>query len=146
MAGSINKVIIVGNLGRDPEIRQTQDGMKIANFSVATSESWKDKNTGERRDKTEWHRVVIMNDRLSEIVEKYVKKGSKVYVEGQLQTRKWTDQSGMERYTTEILLSRFKGELHLLDSRGADMNDQQPQESYNDMPSFSNNIDDDVPF
>lgn len=146
MAGSINKVIIVGNLGRDPEIRQTQDGMKIANFSVATSDSWKDKNTGERRDKTEWHRVVIMNDRLSEIVEKYVKKGSKVYVEGQLQTRKWTDQSGMERYTTEILLSRFKGELHLLDSRGADMNDQQPQESYNDMPSFSNNIDDDVPF
>jgi single-strand DNA-binding protein len=145
MAGSINKVIIVGNLGRDPEIRQTQDGMKIANFSVATSESWKDKTSGERRDKTEWHRVVIMNDRLSDIVEKYVKKGSKVYVEGQLQTRKWTDQSGMERYTTEILLSRFKGELHLLDSRGSEMNEQ-PQDAYSDMPSLSDNIDDDVPF
>lgn len=145
MAGSINKVMIIGNLGRDPEIRQTQDGMKIANFSVATSESWKDKNSGERRDKTEWHRVVIMNDRLSDIVEKYVKKGSKVYVEGQLQTRKWTDQSGVERYTTEILLSRFRGELHLLDSRGSDASEQ-PQDSYNDMPSLSDSIDDDVPF
>ncbi|RZI45396.1 single-stranded DNA-binding protein [Candidatus Finniella inopinata] len=120
MAGSVNKVIIVGNLGKDPEIRHTQDGMKIASFSVATGESWRDKTTGERKDKTEWHRVSIMNEKLSEIAEKYLKKGSKVYIEGQLQTRKWTDQNGQERYTTEILISRFKGELTLLDSRSSD--------------------------
>lgn len=146
MAGSINKVILVGNLGRDPELRQTQDGMKIANFSIATSESWKDKSTGERRDKTEWHRIVVMNDRLSEIVEKYVKKGSKVYVEGQLQTRKWTDQSGMERYTTEVVIGRYKGELHLLDSRNNNDMGDHSSDHYNDAPSISDNIDDDVPF
>lgn len=146
MAGSINKVILVGNLGRDPELRQTQDGMKIANFSIATSESWKDKSTGERRDKTEWHRIVVMNDRLSEIVEKYVKKGSKVYVEGQLQTRKWTDQSGMERYTTEVVIGRYKGELHLLDSRNSNDMGDHSSDHYNDAPSISDNIDDDVPF
>ena len=97
MAGSINKVILIGNLGRDPEIRQTQDGMKIASFSVATSESWKDKSSGERKERTEWHKVAVMNEHLADVVEKYVKKGSKVYVEGQLQTRKWTDQAGQDR-------------------------------------------------
>jgi single-strand DNA-binding protein len=118
MAGSVNKVILIGNLGRDPEVRSTQDGMKIVQLSVATSESWRDKASGERKDKTEWHRVVIFNDRLAEVAEKYLRKGSKVYVEGQLQTRKWTDKDGAEKYTTEIVLSRFKGELTMLDGRG----------------------------
>ena len=118
MAGSVNKVILVGNLGRDPEVRSTQDGTKVANLSVATSENWKDKNSGERRERTEWHRVVIFNERLADVAEKYLKKGSKVYIEGQLQTRKWTDQSGTEKYTTEIVLQRFRGELAMLDGRG----------------------------
>ncbi len=117
MAGSINKVILVGNLGRDPEVRNTQDGSKIVHLSVATSESWKDRTTGERRERTEWHRVVLFNDRLGEIAEKYLRKGSKVYLEGQLQTRKWTDQSGVEKYTTEIVLQRYRGELTMLDGR-----------------------------
>ncbi len=117
MAGSVNKVILVGNLGRDPEIRSTQDGLRIANLSVATSESWRDKNSGERKEKTEWHRVAIFNERLVDIVEKYLKKGSKVYIEGALQTRKWTDNSGQERYTTEVVLQRFRGELTMLDGR-----------------------------
>jgi single-strand DNA-binding protein len=120
MAGSVNKVILVGNLGRDPELRSTQDGMRIANLAVATSESWRDRTSGERRERTEWHRVVIFNERLAEIAEKYLKKGAKVYLEGALQTRKWTDQGGQERYTTEIVLQRFRGELTMLDSaRGA---------------------------
>ncbi len=118
MAGSVNKVILVGNLGRDPEIRSLQDGNKVANLSVATSESWRDKASGERRDKTEWHRVVIFNERIIDVVEKYLKKGAKVYLEGALQTRKWTDQSGVEKYTTEVVLQRFRGELTMLDSRG----------------------------
>ena len=118
MAGSVNKVILVGNLGRDPEVRYAQDGSKILNFSVATSESWKDRQSGERRERTEWHRVVIFNPNLADIGERYLRKGSKVYLEGQLQTRKWTGQDGQERYTTEIVLSRFRGELTLLDSRG----------------------------
>jgi single-strand DNA-binding protein len=118
MAGSVNKVILVGNLGRDPEIRSTQDGQRIANFTLATSENWRDRTSGERKERTEWHRVVIFNDRLSEIAEKYLKKGAKVYVEGQLQTRKWTDQQGQERYTTEVALTRFKGELTMLDGAG----------------------------
>lgn len=118
MAGSVNKVILVGNLGRDPEVRHGQDGSKIVNLNLATSESWKDRNSGERREKTEWHRVVIFNDRIADIAERYLKKGSKVYVEGSLQTRKWTDQSGAEKYTTEVVLTRFKGELTLLDGRG----------------------------
>lgn len=117
MAGSVNKVILVGNLGRDPEIRSTQDGTKIANLSLATSETWRDRNSGERRERTEWHRVVIFNDKLAEVAEKYLRKGSKVYVEGQLQTRKWTDQSGVEKYTTEVVLQRFRGELTMLDGR-----------------------------
>jgi single-strand DNA-binding protein len=115
MAGSVNKVILVGNLGRDPEIRSTQDGMRIVNFTLATSEGWRDKMSGERKERTEWHRVVIFNERLGEIAEKYLKKGSKVYLEGALQTRKWTDNSGQERYTTEVVLQRFRGELTMLD-------------------------------
>jgi single-strand DNA-binding protein len=118
MAGSVNKVILVGNLGKDPEVRSVQDGSKVVSFSVATSETWKDKSTGEKKDKTEWHRVVVFNTALGEICEKYLHKGSKVYVEGQLQTRKWQDQSGVERYVTEIILGKFRGELTLLDSRG----------------------------
>ena len=117
MAGSVNKVILIGNLGRDPEVRSTQDGTRVANLSVATSESWRDKSTGERRERTEWHRVVIFNERLSEIAEKYLRKGSKVYIEGQIQTRKWQDQSGQDKYTTEVVLNRFRGELTMLDSR-----------------------------
>jgi single-strand DNA-binding protein len=118
MAGSVNKVILVGNLGRDPEVRSTQDGSKMANFSLATSDTWRDKASGERRERTEWHRVVIFNDRLVDVAEKYLRKGSKVYVEGQLQTRKWTDQGGQERSTTEVVLTRFRGELTMLDGRG----------------------------
>ena len=118
MAGSVNKVILVGNLGRDPEIRSTQDGMRIANLAVATSESWRDRVSGERKERTEWHRVVIFNERLAEIAEKYLKKGSKIYVEGALQTRKWTDNSGQERYSTEVVLQRFRGELTMLDGAG----------------------------
>src|SRR5881227_2149602 len=118
MAGSINKVILVGNLGRDPEIRSTQDGMRIANLAVATSETWRDKMSGERKERTEWHRVVIFNERLAETAEKYLKKGAKVYLEGALQTRKWTDNSGQERYTTEVVLQRFRGELTMLDGAG----------------------------
>jgi single-strand DNA-binding protein len=117
MAGSVNKAILIGNLGRDPEIRSTQDGTKIANFSVATSENWRDRSTGERRERTEWHRVVIFDEKLTEIAEKYLRKGSKVYVEGQIQTRKWQDQSGQEKYTTEVVLNRFRGTLTMLDSR-----------------------------
>lgn len=118
MAGSVNKVILVGNLGRDPEVRSMQDGQKVANLSLATSENWRDRNTGERRERTEWHRVVVFNDRLVDVIEKYLRKGSKIYVEGQLQTRKWTDQNGQDRYSTEVVLQRYRGELTMLDSRG----------------------------
>jgi single-strand DNA-binding protein len=117
MAG-VNKVILVGNLGKDPEVRRTQSGEPIVNFSVATSENWRDKNTGERKEKTEWHRVVIFNEHLAKIAEQYLRKGSKVFVEGQLATRKWTDKDGQEKYTTEIVLNRFRGELQMLDGRG----------------------------
>ena len=118
MAGSVNKVILVGNLGRDPEVRMTQNNQKIVQLSVATSERWKDRQSGEMRDKTEWHSVVIFNEHLADIAERYLRKGSPVYVEGQLQTRKWTDQGGQERSTTEVVLSRFRGELTLLGGRG----------------------------
>ncbi|MBL8707268.1 MAG: single-stranded DNA-binding protein [Rhodospirillales bacterium] len=116
MAGSVNKVILVGNLGKDPEIRTMQSGGKVCNLSIATSESWNDKASGERREKTEWHRVVIFDDRLADVCERFLRKGRKVYVEGQLQTRKWTDQQGQERYSTEVVLQRFRGELQILDS------------------------------
>ena len=118
MAGSVNKVILIGNLGADPEIRRTQDGRPIANLRIATSESWRDKNTGERKEKTEWHRVVIFNEGLCKIVEQYLKKGSKVYLEGALQTRKWTDKDNIERYSTEVVLQGFNSSLTMLDSRG----------------------------
>ena len=118
MAGSVNKVILLGNLGRDPEIRNTQDGNKIVNLSIATSEKWKDRMSGEPRERTEWHRVVIFNENLAKIAEQYLRKGSSIYVEGQLQTRKWTDQQGVEKYTTEVVLGRFRGELTLLGGRG----------------------------
>ena len=118
MAGSVNKVILVGNLGRDPEIRRLGSGDPVCNLRIATSESWKDKASGERKEKTEWHSVVIYNDNLSRVAEQYLRKGSKVYIEGQLQTRKWTDQSGVEKYTTEVVLQRFRGELTILDGRG----------------------------
>jgi single-strand DNA-binding protein len=118
MAGSVNKVILIGNLGADPEIRRTQDGRPVANLRIATSDSWRDKATGERKEKTEWHRVVIFNENLCKIAEQYLKKGSKVYLEGQLQTRKWQDQSGQDRYSTEVVLQGFRGELTLLDRAG----------------------------
>jgi len=118
MAGSVNKVILVGNLGRDPEIRRTNAGDPIVNFTLATSENWRDKATGERREKTEWHRVVIFNEHLAKIAEQYLRKGSKIYLEGQLQTRKWTDKDSIERYSTEVVLSRFRGDLTMLDTRG----------------------------
>lgn len=118
MAGSVNKVILVGNLGRDPEVRRLNNGQPVVNLRVATSESWRDKNSGERQERTEWHSVVIYNENLAKVAEQYLKKGSKVYIEGQLQTRKWQDQSGQERYTTEVVIQRFRGELTLLDRAG----------------------------
>jgi single-strand DNA-binding protein len=118
MAGSVNKVILIGNLGADPEIRRTQDGRPIANLRVATSESWRDKNSGERKERTEWHRVVIFNEGLCKIAEQYLKKGSKVYLEGQLQTRKWQDKDGQDKYTTEVVLQGFNSQLTMLDTRG----------------------------
>ena len=118
MAGSVNKVILIGNLGRDPEIRTLNSGDRVANLRIATSEQWRDKATGERKEKTEWHRVVIFNDNLVKVAEQYLKKGSKVYIEGSIQTRKWTDQSGVEKFSTEIVLQKFRGELTMLDGRG----------------------------
>ena len=118
MAGSVNKVILVGNLGADPEVRRTQDGRPIVNLRVATSDTWRDKNTGERREKTEWHRVVIFSEGLAKVAEQYLKKGAKVYIEGQLQTRKWTDQSGADKYSTEVVLQGFNSNLTMLDGRG----------------------------
>ena len=120
MSSSVNKVILVGNLGRDPEVRHSQDGSKIVQLSVATSETWRDKGSGEKKDRTEWHRVVVFNDRIADVAERYLQKGSKVYIEGQLQTRKWTDNEGQEKYTTEVVLGKYRGELTMLDSRGGD--------------------------
>jgi single-strand DNA-binding protein len=118
MAGSVNKVILIGNLGRDPEIRTMQSGGRVANLSVATSENWRDKASGERKERTEWHRVVIFNENLVRLCESYLRKGSKVYIEGQIETRKWQDQSGQDKYSTEIVLRPFRGEITMLDSRG----------------------------
>jgi len=117
MAGSVNKVILIGNLGKDPEVRSTQDGSKIVNLTLATSETWNDRASGERKERTEWHRVVIFNERVADVAERFLKKGAKIYVEGSLQTRKWTDQQGQERYTTEVVLGRFNGQLTMLDTR-----------------------------
>lgn len=124
MAGSVNKVILVGNLGRDPEVRRLGSGEPVVNLRIATSETWRDKQSGERKERTEWHSVVIFNENLAKIAEQYLKKGTKVYIEGQLQTRKWQDQSGVEKYTTEIVLQRFRGELTILDSRGQGGSDE----------------------
>src|SRR6266403_158323 len=163
MAGSVNKVILVGNLGKDPEIRRTQDGRPIANLSVATSESWRDKATGERKEKTEWHRVVIFNEGLCKVAEQYLKKGAKVYIEGQLQTRKWTDQSGVEKYSTEVVLQNFNSTLTMLDGRsGGSGGNFGPDESGGDFGSGgpssaaprravaagarNSDMDDDIPF
>ena len=154
MSGSVNKVTLVGNLGRDPEIRAMQNGDKIVQLSVATSDRWKDKNSGEQRERTEWHRVVIFNDALGKIAEQYLKKGSTVYLEGQLQTRKWTDQqSGQEKYTTEVVLQRYKGDLTLLGSRSENQigNSQQNTEiDQSNQISMSDDIasdlDDEIPF
>ena len=154
MSGSVNKVTLVGNLGRDPEVRAMQNGDKIIQLSVATSDRWKDKSTGEQKERTEWHRVVIFNDALGRIAEQYLKKGSTVYLEGQLQTRKWTDQqSGQEKYTTEVVLQRYRGELTLLGSRPENQisNDQQNDEiDQSNQTSMSDDIasdlDDEIPF
>lgn len=151
MAGSVNKVILIGNLGADPEIRHTQDGRAIANLRVATSESWRDKNSGERKEKTEWHRVSVFNEGLAKVAEQYCRKGQKVYIEGQLQTRKWTDQSGAERYSTEVVLNGYGGVLTMLDNpnRG-DQGDSPPQRnSYADATGKSArgaDMDDSIPF
>lgn len=136
---SVNKVILVGNLGRDPKIDTTNNGTKIANLSLATSESWKDRNTGERKERTEWHRVVVFNEHLVKIIEQYVSKGSKIYIEGQLQTRKWQDQSGQDRYSTEVVLQRYRGELVLLDGRKEDGGEKSASGGYQP-------LDDEVPF
>ncbi|WP_137931083.1 single-stranded DNA-binding protein [Mesorhizobium comanense] len=173
MAGSVNKVILVGNLGADPEIRRLNSGEPVVNIRIATSESWRDKNSGERKEKTEWHNVVIFNDQLAKVAEQYLKKGMKVYVEGQLQTRKWQDQTGADKYTTEVVLQKFRGELQMLDgrgqgeggqvggysgggsSRGSDFGQSSPNESFNrgggssrggGGGGSSRELDDEIPF
>lgn len=142
MAGSVNKVILIGNLGRDPEVRTMQDGKKVANLSIATSESWKDKTTGERKEKSEWHRVVIFGQ-LAEVTDRYLKKGSKVYVCGQLQTRKWTDQSGVEKYSTEVVLQGFNSELVMLDAPGGGAKDKPVADNAR---ATAGDLDDKIPF
>ena len=160
MAGSVNKVILIGNLGKDPDVRSTQDGMKIVNLAIATSERWKDKNSGEQREKTEWHRVVIFNENLARLAEQYLRKGSTVYIEGQLQTRKWTDQQGAEKYTTEIVLQRYRCEMTFIggrsdsgqppadDSMGGGFGGGGGVSTGTTPPPMagSDNIDDDIPF
>ena len=151
MAGSVNKVILVGNVGADPEIRRTQDGRAVANLRIATSEAWRDKASGERKEKTEWHRVVCFNDGLCRIIEQYVKKGSKVYVEGQLQTRKWTDKDGAEKFSTEVVLQAFGGALTLLDGKApaADEEPTKPTTPRREQPTRAErqrDMDDEIPF
>lgn len=140
MSGSINKVILVGNVGQDPEVRRMSNGDAVVNLSVATGESWRDKSSGERREKTEWHRVVIFNEHLAKVAEQYVRKGSKVYVEGQIQTRKWTDQQGQDKYSTEVVLNRFRGDLQMLDSKG------DRQGGGGETPPGAGDLDDEIPF
>jgi len=146
MAGSLNKVTLIGNLGKDPEIRSTSDGREIANFSIATSESWRDKITGEKKEKTEWHRIVVFKEGLVGVVKNYVKKGSKLYIEGKLQTRKWVDNAGQEKYTTEVALQGFNTSLILLDSKsGSTTSDT--HSNNNNVPNFDNSeLDDEIPF
>lgn len=145
MSGSLNKAIIIGNLGKDPEIRSTQDGKQIANLTVATSESWKDRNTGERKERTEWHRVSIFNEALAGVASNYLRKGSKVYIEGQIQTRKWTDQSGQERYSTEVVLQGFDAKLILLDKAEAAPQAREATR-HNGSPGGYSALDDEIPF
>ena len=160
MANSLNKVTLVGNIGRDPEVRSFQNGSKVCNLSLATSERWKDKETNEPKEKTEWHRIVVFNDKLVEIIEKYVHKGSKVYVEGQLETRKWTDSSGIEKYSTEVVLRPYRGEIIFLDSKSevdesssnAIENDDvssskiENESNKNSVEELASDLDDDIPF
>ena len=155
MSGSVNKVILVGNLGKDPEIRTLNSGDRVANLSLATSETWRDRNSGERREKTEWHRVVIFNDNLVKVAESYLKKGSKVYTEGALQTRKYTDQSGAEKFSTEIVLQKFRGELTMLDGRGDSEGGRDDAGGFSSGPrvsasgpkeTFTPDMDDEIPF
>ena len=149
MAGSVNKVILVGNLGRDPDVRRTNSGDPVVNLSVATSESWRDKTSGERKEKTEWHRVVIFNENICKVAEQYLRKGAKVYVEGRLETRKFTDKEGAERYSTEVVLPKFRGELTMLDSRGGDSSGAAPRGGSSAEPPASfdrNEMDDEIPF
>jgi single-strand DNA-binding protein len=163
MAGSVNKVILVGNLGADPEIRRLNSGDPVVNLRIATSETWRDRNSGERKERTEWHNVVIFNDNLAKVAEQYLKKGMKVYIEGQLQTRKWQDQTGNDRYTTEVVLQKFRGELQMLDARGqgggeaqvsyggrdTDFGQSGPMESGRSAPrgaGSSRDLDDEIPF
>lgn len=164
MAGSVNKVILVGNLGADPEIRSLNSGDRVANLRIATSETWRDKSSGERKEKTEWHRVVIFNDNLVKVAEQYLKKGAKVYIEGSIQTRKWTDQSGQEKYSTEIVLQKFRGELTMLDGRnegaggggdyggggygggGGGFGGGQRNQGSGPREDFSADLDDEIPF
>ena len=154
MSGSVNKVILIGNLGRDPEVRSLSDGSPVVNLSLATSERWTDRTSGERRERTEWHRIVIFDDRLCDVAQKYLHKGSKLYLEGQLQTRKWTDQQGVEKYSTEVVLRRFNSSLQMLDSRGEGGGGG--GESYGGgggsggggggAPASGGDLDDDIPF
>ena len=164
MAGSVNKVILIGHLGADPEIRRMNSGDPVVSFRMATSESWRDKNSGDRREATEWHNVVIFNDNLAKVAEQYLKKGAKVYIEGQLQTRKWQDQSGQDRYSTEIVLQKFRGELQMLDSRGqggdsqvgysgggqgrggSDFGQSAPGDRGGGSGGFGRDLDDEIPF
>ena len=148
MSGSLNKVMLIGRLGQDPEVRNTQDGRSLCTFSIATSESWNDKNTGEKREKTEWHRIVVFNEGLVNVVQQYLKKGSNVFLEGQLQTRKWEDKDGIEKYTTEVVLQGFNSTFKMLDNRNtssADNNFSQDN-SISDSSDFDSEIDDDIPF
>lgn len=141
MSGTVNKVILVGNLGKDPEVRSFQNGGRVANLTIATSESWKDKSSGEKKEKTEWHRVVILNENLVGVAERFLKKGAKVYIEGQLETRKWTDNSGAEKYSTEVVLRPYRGELTMLDGK----QEQTRDETKNDA-EYKKDINDDIPF
>ncbi len=157
MAGSVNKVILVGNVGQDPEVRQFQNGGQVCSFSLATSENWKDKNTGERREKTEWHRISVFNEGLIRVIQSYVKKGSKLYIEGQLETRKWQDQNGADRYSTEVVLRGYGGNLTMLDSRNGDGGGRSmgydqgapaggPRQMDGPAQDFSQDFDDEIPF
>jgi len=147
MSGSLNKVMLIGRLGQDPEVRSTQDGRSLCSFSLATRENWNDKNTGEKREKTEWHRVVVFNEGLVNIIQQYVKKGSNVFIEGQLQTRKWEDKDGIEKYTTEVVLQGFNSTFKMLDSKNSGSSENFSQDnSIEDIKEFDSEIDDDIPF